>query len=142
MGTQPPPVEEITFPPRNIHPPIVPAREEGDRQRQRPDPPLQEATTATMETTSETVETTLTVGSTEVSSSDQTTAATITATTSVTTALTVEDVVDLEDSETDSDDEFEPGKISAIEDLDMDDDYSDWIPDLKNETRHNKRYYF
>ena len=139
MGTQPPPVEEITFPPRNICPQIVPARKEGDGQRQRPDPPPQEATTATMETTSET---TLTVGSTEVSSSDQTTAATITTTTSVTTALTVEDIVDLEDSETDSDDEFEPGKISAIEDLDMDDDYSDWIPDLKNETRHNKRYYF
>ena len=77
-----------------------------------------------------------------MSSSDQTTAATTTTTTSVTTALTVEDVVDLEDSETDSDDEFEPGKIPAIEDLDMDDDYSDWISDLKNETRHNKRYYF
>ena len=95
LGTQPPPVEEIMFPPGNIRPPIVPAREEGDRQRQRPDPPPQEASTATTETTSETVETTLTVGSTEVSSSDQTTAATTTTTTSVTTALTVEDVVDL-----------------------------------------------
>ena len=98
------------FPPRNIPPPIVPAREEGDRQRQRPDPLPQEATTAiveTMEITSETVETTLTVSST-VSLSDETTVTTAatTTTTSVTTASTVEDVVNLEDSETDYDDEF------------------------------------
>ena len=133
------------FPPRNIPPPIVPAREKGYRQRQRPDPPPQEATTATTETTSETVETTLTVSSTEVSSSDKTTvttaATTTTTATSVTTVSTVEDVVNLEDSETDYDDEFQPGKIPAIEDVDTD-DYEDWIPELKNETKHNRMLLF
>ena len=60
----------------------------------------------------------------------------------MTTAFTVEHVVDLEDSETDSDDEFEPGKIPAIEDLDTDDDYSDWIADLKMKLGITKGNYF
>ena len=60
----------------------------------------------------------------------------------ITTASTVaEEEVNLEDdsnSDDDDDDELEPGEIPAIEDLDTD-DYEYWIPELKNQTKDNRR---
>ena len=74
---------------------------------------------------------------TAMSTMTETVSTMLTATETVSTASTVDELVHLEDySETDEDDEFQPGLIPTVDDYT--DDYEDLMPELKNETKYNK----
>ena len=165
MGTQAPPTEGITLPNRKMMPPIVPAR---DRQRERDrnrnvvtvvttvtphDETIFTTASSNDETTVEqTEETTVSVHdrSTEnptIDTTVPTTSMLISAITSmeivstVSTAATTgnEDVIHLEDSESDTEDDI-LGEIPGIEVESSDMDYEDWIPHMRNEsTKENTR---
>ena len=168
MGTQQPTPEGFTFATSKGRIPIFPERTQGQRpHRNRPSQQetstLQdETTTATSDTTTtvettatsdtttttvettETTDTTTTVETTEMTSSDDAPTTTVTSVLiSAITSKSVESVtvaeVNLEDSETD-DDEFYPEQIPGVSDVDTDDShYQDWIPDLRNQTKNNRR---
>ena len=149
MGTQAPPIEEITLLNRKMMPPILPAR---DPARNQPnvvpnvvttDSWAEETTVTTTAFVSDSsmVNSTadITVPTTASSESTSMLISAITSTKIMSTAVTTanEDVVHLESSDSDTEDDEILGEMPAIE-VDTD-DYDDWLPLLKNKSSHQNR---